>query len=206
MKRKPSPGNVVFTILGLTIGACVATVVDGRWTADWVAATGTWFGAIATVLALLWAVASFRSDQADREISRGEDRTREARERASESEREEQEASRVSIAIQGGFGYANPLNAWQLSGINVRVTNLLEQAIIVKSLDVDPRLVLEAGPLAEYLVNARETKRTRVDLVTSTWEGNVTEEGLAELTISMRYVIGSTTWRRSSTGMPERVR
>lgn len=63
---------------GLTLGASLALLVLKNWTPGWVGATGTWFGAVATVLTLLWAVRSFRSDQAEREATRIAEREKEA--------------------------------------------------------------------------------------------------------------------------------
>jgi amino acid transporter len=62
--------QLIWGIGGLAAGSALALMWFHNFTPEWVEATGTWFGAIATVLALLWAVQTFRSDQAAREEAR----------------------------------------------------------------------------------------------------------------------------------------
>lgn len=51
---------------GATIGGMavfLATVATRNWTAEWVETAGTWFGAVGTILTLVWAVLVFRAEQ-----------------------------------------------------------------------------------------------------------------------------------------------
>jgi hypothetical protein len=56
--------HLIWAVAGIAIGETIALLWVGGLTPEWIAATGTWFGAVATVLALLWAVQTFRADQA----------------------------------------------------------------------------------------------------------------------------------------------
>lgn len=69
--------HVIWGLGGLTLGTSLALLVSRNWIPEWIGATGTWFGAVATVLTLLWVVRSFRSHQAERENSRLAERDKE---------------------------------------------------------------------------------------------------------------------------------
>jgi TRAP-type C4-dicarboxylate transport system permease small subunit len=97
--------HLIWVIGGLTLGASLALLGIKNWTPDWIEATGTWLGAVATVLTLLWAVRSFRSDQAEREISRRAEREKEVAEQIERERDQTKEASNVSIALKGGGRY-----------------------------------------------------------------------------------------------------
>lgn len=107
--------RLMWAIGGAAVGAAGAIVVT-RWSSsDWIEAAGTWFGGVATVLALLWAVQTFRADQQHRESEREQREAeklvaaqeREATMLAEKEERELEvltEAKRVLVALHGGGG------------------------------------------------------------------------------------------------------
>lgn len=91
------PSSIQFWgIGGLTLGASLALLVIENWTPEWIEATGTWFGAVATVLTLLWAVRSFRSDQDEREKSRKAEREIDIAEQLEVEREQMKEASNVA--------------------------------------------------------------------------------------------------------------
>lgn len=63
------------------IGSSVGWFARGNWTAAWVAAAGTWIGALGTIGAILWAVWTF-SHQVSKETVEAQKRLREEGERA----------------------------------------------------------------------------------------------------------------------------
>lgn len=69
-RRKALVVRPIWVAAGVAIGATIALPWAQGLTPDWIEATGTWFGAVATVLALLWAVQTFRADQAHGEEER----------------------------------------------------------------------------------------------------------------------------------------
>lgn len=54
---------VSLVLSGVVIGGMSVFLFSRGWTAEWVETAGTWAGAIGTVLALVWAVRVFRSEQ-----------------------------------------------------------------------------------------------------------------------------------------------
>ncbi|TCL77860.1 MULTISPECIES: hypothetical protein [unclassified Rathayibacter] len=197
--------NLTFGVGGLALGACLATVIDGRWTADWVGATGTWFGSIATVLALLWAVQSFRADQADREQTRAEARDKEAGERIEREASELTEARNVSIALRGGAGFGDDPNKI-LTGVHVDIRNHSKHDVVVPRLRLDDKLhPLKALPDGIH-VPAGETVTKTIDIKpTAAQRGEAGGGSLARLTADMDYRVDGRDWRRSSSGDPERI-
>lgn len=70
MAPRDDIAHVMWGLAGLILGAAIALLLSQNWSPDWIGTTGTWIGAVATVLTLLWAVRSFRTDQDDREEAR----------------------------------------------------------------------------------------------------------------------------------------
>lgn len=64
---KSTAERAAWFVAGFGVGSLGMLLLAKDFTADWVGAAGTWFGSIATVLALLWAVQSFRTDQRRRD-------------------------------------------------------------------------------------------------------------------------------------------
>ncbi|QHC72227.1 hypothetical protein [Rathayibacter sp. VKM Ac-2801] len=197
--------NLTFGVGGLALGACLATVIDGRWTADWVGATGTWFGSIATVLALLWAVQSFRADQADREQTRAEARDREDVERREREESELAQARNVSIALRGGAAYGDGPNQ-MLTGVHVDISNDSKNIVVVSRFRLDEKLRPTKALPDDLRVLAGQTLRTSIDVEpTAAQSGEASGGRLTRLTADMDYRIGDRNWSRSSSGEPESV-
>lgn len=69
---------IALVLSGATVGGMavfLATVATRNWTAEWVETAGTWFGAVGTILTLVWAVLVFRAEQ-DRRTQAHEDSLR----------------------------------------------------------------------------------------------------------------------------------
>lgn len=202
-EKRPPRSNVASWLIAVGasagLSACIATVVDGRWTPDWVAAAGTWAGSIGTVAALLWAVASFRSDQADRDLFRLEEATR-------EEERQEQEAGQVSIVVISGLEWRDQMDLSYLGSISVLVTNKSERTVIVKSFKVDDSLTPLSLPIAEFLIPAGESRTESVVIESIRWKRTADAHGMRDLTIAMDCDIAGTAWHISNKKLPARVR
>lgn len=196
--------NAIWAIGGLSLGACTATVIDGRWTPEWVSATGTWFGAIATVLALLWAVVSFRTDQASREEARDEER---ARENASTRDREDRElsnATNVTIALASAGGQGGRPDEWQLSYVMMKITNTSRHPALVTALSLDPQLVLTDDLPGTFLVPVGDVRHETVGIELLRSPEGFDAAALAHFEVGMDYQLDGLKWHRSARGGPER--
>lgn len=192
--------NLTFGVGGLALGACLATVIDGRWTADWVGATGTWFGSIATVLALLWAVQSFRADQTDREQTRAEARDKETADRIEREQSELTEARNVSIALRGGAGYGDGPGR-MLTSVHVDIRNHSKHDVVVPRFRLDDQLHPPKGLPDGIRVPAGETVRKTIDVTPiAAQSGEAGGGSITRLTADMDYRIDGRDWRRSSSG------
>lgn len=188
---------------GVSVGACVATVVDGRWSPEWVGATGTWFGGIATVLALLWAVRSFRSDQADRADARAEVRAQELVAEMKRELRASANAKNVSISLQGGAGFGG--GPWKMTSVHVIVQNDSDHDVLVTDWHVDDALQPNTQRPRRLRVPSGTMHRETYDIQELPADKTELSGGrLTRFLASMDYSMEGIDWHRSSTGMPER--
>ncbi|MCM0616555.1 hypothetical protein MOD31_11015 [Paenarthrobacter sp. TYUT067] len=174
-----------------------------NWTPDWIEATGTWFGAIATVLTLLWAVRSFRSDQAERERSREEEHRKEVAAAAERERQRAKEANNVSVALQGGGGYGRDSNQ-VMDSVHVVVQNHSKYDAVIRSISVDPALTLQEQLPAGFRVPAGESfkKLTKIEPVPARPE-ELSGKPMDRFTAYMSYRLDGTDWKRTSNGNPE---
>lgn len=206
MPLRPSNSILIHAIWGLgglTLGASFALVVVQNWAPDWIEATGTWFGAIATVLTLLWAVRSFRSDQAERERAREEEHQKEVAAAAERERQRAKEADNVTVALQGGGGYG-PDTEQMMDGIHVVVQNHSKYDAIIRSISVDPDLTLLQQLPAGFRVPAGETfsKLMKIEPVPAHAE-ELGGRPMERFTAYMRYRLDGADWKRSASGNPE---
>lgn len=183
---------------GLTLGASLALLVLKNWTPDWVGATGTWFGAVATVLTLLWAVRSFRSDQAEREVTRIAEREREVATLKERERGETTEANNVSIALRGGAGYGSDPHM-VMTSIHVRIQNHSKHDAVIKIFSFDEPLKPQQALPTGVLILAGETFYESYEIIPVPAK----QEELSEGTVSrysgnMSYRLNGRDWRRSS--------
>jgi hypothetical protein len=194
--------NAIWAAIGLSVGACVATVVDGRWTPEWVGATGTWFGGVATATAVALSLAAFRAEQTNRERTRVAEREAEqkiAEDRAL-AELAEAELFTMSLVSSGGYGdrsenfviNAVVLEIWNLSGSDAMMTSMtLDQALRPKK-PLPNKIYVE--PLGSRLITIE------VEDVASPAGFDTT--ALATFSMAMNYRVGGRSWHRSAGEAP----
>jgi hypothetical protein len=185
--------HFIWGLGGLTLGAASSLLVIKNWTPDWIEATGTWFGAVATVLTLLWAVRSFRSDQAQREISRQEEvqkdlAIREERERGSL-----EEAENVAIALQGGAAYGGPPDQ-MMTSVHVTIRNHARYDVIVKRIVLN--IPIPASDTASYLIEIAEVPARA---------GDLGGQPMSRFAAEMFYRLDGRDWSRTSDSGPKRL-
>lgn len=133
--------HLIWAVAGIAIGATIALLWVKGLTPEWIEATGTWFGAVATVLALLWAVQTFRADQAHRE----EERRRVETDRAAALDAEERhirtDADRVGLVFRGGAGQGSA-GEQELTSVRIAVHNDTDRPVVVEEFTLDPPLAL----------------------------------------------------------------
>ena len=204
--RKTPLVHAIWGLGGAAVGAAIALLVIKGWTPDWIEASGTWFGAIGTILTLLWAVQSFRSDRIEKE------RTRQATEAAVDAERAEREraarekAAGVSVELRGGAGHMAASGVGQtMTSIHIWVRNLTETNVIVKRIILDDRL-LPLYPVDEgFSVAAGETESDQLQIEeTPAREGELSGRPLTRFSVKMIFRLDGRDWRRSSDGELER--
>lgn len=194
--------HVIWGLGGLTLGACIALLVSKNWAPDWIGATGTWFGAVATVLTLLWAVRSFRSDQAERENSRLAERDKEV---AALMERESgdfKEASHVSIALMGGAGEGTPPDM-VMTSLHVKIRNHSKYDAVVKAVTLDGELT-PRGPLPEDVhIPAGETFTRIIQIVSVPGHPDeLSGRPMTRFIAGLSYRLNGRDWRRNSQSEP----
>jgi hypothetical protein len=118
----------VWILIAFALGAVVGWAATGQFTADWVGATGTWVGAIATIATIIWAVRSFQLETRDREVNR-------ERDQADELRAEQVRASDFSVGIRGGGGYGQDGDK-TMGNINVEILNGTAGAVTVEELEL----------------------------------------------------------------------
>lgn len=192
-------------VAGLTLGACLALLIVKDWTPDWIEATGTWFGAVATVLTLLWAVRSFRSDQAERE------RTRQAeheKDRAGQRAREQAEinqAKSVSVSLEGGAAHGSQPGQ-MMTSVHVLIKNRSKYGVSVHAITLDDRLKPKRSLPADFHIQPGSDFRQLIEIedVPARAE-DLSGKSMTRFTARMTYQIDGHDWRRSSTSSPERL-
>lgn len=150
--------SVFWVIVGVLLGATVAVLWVKGLDPDWVEATGTWVGGLATVLTLLWAVRVFRDDQAHRE---GEQQRRHSEALSAAKRLEEQEAaeaSEVNFHLLGGRASGTNL-LMSLETIHVKVSNTSERRASVIDVRLDEPLRFQGNPSLPLHVSANDTAR-----------------------------------------------
>jgi hypothetical protein len=197
--------HLMWGIAGLTLGACIALLIVKNWTPDWIEATGTWFGAVATVLTLLWAVRSFRSDQAERE------RTRQAeheKDRAGQLEREQAEMKRaksVSISLEGGAAYGSGPGQ-MMTSMHVWIKNHSKYGVSVYAITLDEQLKPKRSLPTDFHIQAGSDFHQIIEIedVPARAE-ELSGKPMTRFTARMTYHIDGHDWHRSSTSNPERL-
>jgi hypothetical protein len=186
---------------GLALGATAVILFEKGFSSDWVEATGTWFGAIATVLALLWAVQAFRSDQ----TSRAEAQLSEQAERdAMTLDLERTQAAEAAQVLIGVQPFALTGSGRQLSSVSFNFANNTKHRVTI----------VDFGPLPPLAIRANYGRRISIDagddrseIVTVMAEDEVAEQlGRDGVGLQgwMKYNIEGIMWVRESGEAPRR--
>ncbi|MFE4195615.1 hypothetical protein ACFRJ9_07115 [Paenarthrobacter sp. NPDC056912] len=196
---------LIWGIAGLTLGACLALLIVNSWTPDWIEATGTWFGAVATVLTLLWAVRSFRSDQAEREKGRQAEREKDNAEQIAREEAEMKQARKVSISLSGGTANGSPPNQ-MMTSFRLRIKNHSKYGVTVHAVNLDDRLKPKRPlPSEHYLQPGEELSELIQVQDIPVQEGDLSGHYTTRFTTEVIYGINGNDWRRNSIGDPKRL-
>lgn len=172
---------------------------------NWVEAAGTWFGAIATVLALLWAVQTFRTDQASRdaEIQRRE------REGVAEAEALEVKlrsmAEKVVLELRGGGGHGtSPYQV--MTSLHLLVHNDSDQRVSIHEIELDPLLRLKHALTFPVRVQSGETWRSTVDIEeVPAKPDELSDRPVPRFSGSVTYLINGQEWCHEVSGALFRV-
>jgi hypothetical protein len=105
----------VWILIAFTAGAVVEWIATGKFSSDWVGATGTWVGALATIATISWAVRSFQIEKQDRVDERDNNE-------ADELRAEHAKAMEFIVRVRGGGGYG-PDGDKTMGNINVEILN-----------------------------------------------------------------------------------
>lgn len=194
----------IWFLSGLTIGACLALLVIKGWTPEWIEATGTWFGAVATVLTLLWAVKSFRSDQAEREVARKAERESDLAEQSARERDQINEASHVLISLRGGAGHGEEPNM-MLTSVSIEIRNNSKHLVVVDGVTLDKALKPRTPLPASFLIPAGEAITPHVEIEDVPCKrGDLSGQPLTRFEVQMSYRQDGRDWRRRLEGPPER--
>ena len=131
--------HAMWGVGGLTVGATAALLLARGFKPDWLEATGTWVGGIATVLALLWAVQTFRADQDARQVEKLQAEQDRAAEFQAVNDAVLAEASRVSLELRGGGGYGGP-NEQKMNSVHLNIHNEADHVAIIDDISLHPPL------------------------------------------------------------------
>jgi hypothetical protein len=197
--------HLMWGIAGLTLGACLALLIVNNWTPDWIEATGTWFGAVATVLTLLWAVRSFRSDQAERERTRQAEHEKDRAGQLAREQAETNQAKSVSISLEGGAAHGSGPGQ-MMTSIHVLIKNRSKYGVSVHAITLDERLKPKRSLPADFHIQSGDDFRQLIEIedVPARAE-DLSGKSMTRFTAGMTYHIDGHDWRRSSTSSPERL-
>jgi hypothetical protein len=220
MRRvKPVIVHIIWAVAGSAVGATAALLWVKKFKVEWVEAMGTWFGAIATVLALLWAVQTFRSDQAHREqerIAREVERAEEARAALRADEEAERRAEGALLSLANGVSVAayvhgggTPLRGggFEITMLRLKVINETSERVLVKGYEVDPPLHAFYGlrdplPIGSHDMRSVEFTIKPVDVTDAEWDAS---QAIERFVARLTYTVAGHTWTRDSTGAPARM-
>ncbi len=195
----------MWLIAGLVLGATIGLLWVRELDPEWVQATGTWVGGVATVLTLLWAVRVFRKDQEHRES----ERQRRHEESLEAEHRQEQkrleEASRVSVALRGGAAQGTRDNM-KMTSLHLDLHNDSPHTAAVEEVEFDESLKRKQRIQLPIRVPPHSTENRKVEVE----EVSVPKEErggrpLKSYGARIVYTINGETWSRRSGGDPERL-
>ncbi|MGO4594851.1 hypothetical protein AB4Z18_13635 [Leifsonia sp. 2TAF2] len=197
-RRKALLVHLMWAFAGIAVGAAIALVWVRGLTPDWVEATGTWFGAVATVLALLWAVQTFRADQAHREAERQRVDADRAAALDSEERRIRADANRVHLVLLGGAGQGSA-GELELTSVRIAVHNDTDLPVIVEQITLDPTLVLRRHPATPIRIKPLEDWEDLIEVVpVPITGGELSGRPLQSYGGTIRFEVHGRMWTRAS--------
>ena len=201
-RRRSIIVHAIWAIAGGASGITVALLLVKGFEPEWIEATGTWFGAIATVLALLWAVQTFRSDQAEREAQRRRDAESEREALAAAASAHKDEAAKVVLAIRGGAGYGT-VGEQKMSSIHIDFHNDSQELIVIEEVEVDAPLILRKQLRMPIRVPANWTHTELMDIEDiGAMANELSGQPLERFGARMTYRVGPRRWTRATYGAP----
>ena len=189
---------VMAGIGGLVLGASIALLVLHRAASEWVEAAGTWVGAVGTVFALLWAVRTFRADQADREHSRklaSAERDRQAQDREQSIQ---DEAALVTIRVRGAVASGSDSDL-TMEWVKVTIANDTTIPVRVHQVSLGGPLVRRSAIPSDIRLEHAEVKPFQVavePIPTSPEEMN--RDSVQRFEANMTYALGGRVWTTTS--------
>lgn len=172
---------------------------------DWIEATGTWFGAVATVLALLWAVQTFRADQADRDRAREEEATERIQLVEAQARDVEKQAGLVTIRVRGGGGFGNAPEM-RMNTVRLEITNDSRQPARVMSIELLPPLLRTGWKTDEITIPPTETYKSTLQVEEfPADEQEFSGAPMPRLKASMTFILDGRIWMANSDGASKRM-
>lgn len=195
-RKSPWTAIAATAIFAGIAGGLFGWFVRGNFTAPWVAAAGSWVGALGTIGAILWAAHTFRLEQKTEARKQTNERTEAAR-------RQLQDASQVVFSCYGGGGYGGNM----MQNVHLEVVNGAKDSIVLTHTWVDGA-VFKAEPFdVNRMVTPGETWKVLVDLKEPI-EVDSRELGRRPLRTrqsSITYRLDGNTWKTTPGGEPVRI-
>jgi hypothetical protein len=194
--------NATWAVIGLSVGACVATVVDGRWTPEWVGATGTWFGGVATASAVGLSLAAFRADQANRERTRVAEREAEQKIAEDRALAELAEAELFTMRLVSGGGYGDRPENYAINGVYLELWNLSGSDAMMMSMTLDDALKPKQQLPSKIYVEPLGSRSLLIEIEDLASPQGLDTAAVAGFSLTMDYRVGGRSWRRTSNEVP----
>ena len=157
---KSTAERAAWFVAGFGVGSLGILLLAKDFTADWVGAAGTWFGSIATVLALLWAVQSFRTDQRRRDADAALTAAEKESQRLAEYDALVVEATLVRPRLEGGGGFEGST----MTSMHLTLTNDSQHTVTVDWWDLDRRIRPKKTLPRDVRVEAGKSRSVLIDI------------------------------------------
>lgn len=195
--------NVICALGGVAVGGAAVGLWVQHQKSEWVEAYGTWFGAVATVVAVLWAVQTFRSDQVHRQRQLDEETHAEA-ERAAEAEAGHlADASQIWVTLNGGGGYGSGEQT-MMTTMHIRIGNNGLKPVTVSALEVGPPLALRTKLTLPIHIAPSTTWAAHVEVSpTNVDPSQLMDNPLVGHSARIEYTINTRRWERLNKGEPQ---
>jgi hypothetical protein len=197
---------VRWLVIAFAGGISIGVMAARRFTADWVGATGTWVGAIATIATIIWAVQTFQHQTRQRLEDLG-------RESADKLKREFDLAVNVTVRCSGGAAEGlldQPPDppTWSLNTIWILLVNGTREPATILNFQL-PGIGLRANVMRVLPATLTAGQNFRVDINIDPFRVPVDQVSdqnpLSMATPTLRYRIAGATWERTGDDPPIRI-